>query len=115
MSSNKQELKSKENGISGLVFVGFLMIGIATGFLLGNFAVSILGALGLGFVAMAIAMAYENQKSRRKGISGLTFVGFLMIGLAVGLLIGNVVVGLFAGLGIGFIAMVIAYYITGQW
>jgi hypothetical protein len=109
MSSEKFENKSK--GMSGLVFVGCLMIGLAAGFVTGNFAASILGGLGIGFVAMGIAMAFENLK----GTSGLVFVGCLLLGLGVGLFTGNVVVWLFGGLGIGFIAMFIAYYVTGHW
>ncbi|KAA3655837.1 MAG: hypothetical protein DWQ04_32855 [Chloroflexi bacterium] len=60
-------------------------------------------------------MGFENLKSPQKGTSGLVFVGCLLFGLAVGLFIGNVVIGLFGGLGIGFIAMFIAYYATGNW
>lgn len=112
MSGEKYENKRK--GISGLVFVGFLMIGLAAGFVTGNFAGSILGGIGLGFVAMGIAMAFENLKTTPKGTSGLVLVGCLLLGLAVGLFMGNVVVGLFGGLGVGFIAMFIAYTITGQ-
>ena len=113
MSSEKFEHKRK--GMSGLVFVGCLMIGLAAGFVIGNFAVSILGGLGIGFVAMGIAMGFENLQSAPKGASGLVFVGCLLLGLAAGLFFGNVVVGLFGGLGIGFIAMFIAYYATGNW
>jgi hypothetical protein len=60
-------------------------------------------------------MANEQQKPDRKGVSGLVFVGCLMIGLAIGFLIGNVAAGLLGGLGVGFIAMAIARYITGEW
>ena len=63
----------------------------------------------------AIVMASEKQKPDRKGVSGLVFVGCLMLGLAIGLLTGNVAVGLLGGLGVGFIAMAIARYITGEW
>jgi hypothetical protein len=115
MSSEKQELKNNGKGISGLVFVGCLMIGLAVGFLMGNFVVGILGGLGVGFIGMAIAMATSKQDSMRKGISGLVFVGCLMLGMAVGFLVGNIVVGLFGGLGIGFITMYIAYNSTGEW
>jgi hypothetical protein len=59
-------------------------------------------------------MANEQQKPDRKGVSGLVFVGCLMIGLAIGFLIGNVAAGLLGGLGVGFIAMAIARYITGE-
>jgi len=60
-------------------------------------------------------MANEQQKPDRKGVSGLVFVGCLMLGLAIGFLIGNVAAGVLGGLGVGFIAMAIARYITGEW
>jgi predicted lipid-binding transport protein (Tim44 family) len=60
-------------------------------------------------------MANEQQKPDRKGVSGLVFVGCLILGLAIGLLTGNVAVGLLGGLGVGFIAMAIVRYITGEW
>ena len=62
-------------------------------------------------------MANQNQKPDRdrKGASGLVFVGCLLLGLAIGLLTGNVAVGLLGGLGVGFIAMAIVRYITGEW
>jgi hypothetical protein len=60
-------------------------------------------------------MSSEKKDSKRSGVSGLVFVGCLMIGLAIGLLIGNVAVGLLGGLGVGFIAMAIARYVTGEW
>jgi hypothetical protein len=63
----------------------------------------------------AIEMSGEKQESKRSGISGLVFVGCLMIGFAIGLLIGNIAAGLFGGLGVGFIAMAITRYITGEW
>ena len=43
------------------------------------------------------------------------FVGFLILGLAVGFFLGNFVAGFFAGLGVGFIGMAITRAITGQW
>lgn len=60
-------------------------------------------------------MASEKQVPSRKGISGVVFVGCLMLGFAVGFLSGNVVVGLFGGMGVGFIGMAILRYITGEW
>ena len=57
----------------------------------------------------------EKQGSKSKGISGLVFVGCLMIGLAVGFVTGNIVAGLFGGLGVGFIAMAIVRYKVGEW
>jgi hypothetical protein len=63
----------------------------------------------------AIVMASEKQKPERTGVSGLVFVGCLMLGLAIGLLTGNVAAGLIGGLGVGFIGMAIVRYITGEW
>ncbi|HET6447433.1 MAG TPA: hypothetical protein VFI27_22955 [candidate division Zixibacteria bacterium] len=60
-------------------------------------------------------MSGEKQESSRNGISGLVFVGCLMIGLAIGLLTENVAVALLGGLGVGFIAMAIARYVTREW
>ena len=60
-------------------------------------------------------MASEEQGSPKKGISGVIFVGFLMIGLAVGMLTGNTAPGVLGGLGVGFVAMGITRYITGEW
>jgi predicted lipid-binding transport protein (Tim44 family) len=62
----------------------------------------------------ATAMSSEKQGSNRGTISGLVFVGCLMLGFAAGFLTGNLVPGLFGGLGIGFIGMAIAYYVTGE-
>ena len=60
-------------------------------------------------------MASEKQEPKRKGASGLIFVGCLMLGLAIGLLTGNVAVGLLGGLGVGFIGMALMNAITGSW
>ena len=60
-------------------------------------------------------MENVKQETRNRGASGVIFLGCLLLGLAVGFLIGNVVVGLFGGLGVGFIAMGIARAITGSW
>ncbi|MFN2136773.1 MAG: hypothetical protein ACK2UK_12515 [Candidatus Promineifilaceae bacterium] len=57
----------------------------------------------------------EEQEGSRSGISGLVFVGCLLLGLAVGFLINNIVVGLIGGLGVGFLAMAAARYTTGSW
>lgn len=113
MTSEKKE--SKSNGIGGLIFVGCLLLGFASGFLTGNVAIGLFGGLGVGFIAMAIAMANEKQEPRTKGASGLIFVGCLILGFVVGFLTENVVAGLFGGLGVGFITMAIARYSTGEW
>ena len=54
-------------------------------------------------------MSSEKQESKRTEIGGLIFVGCLMIGLAIGFLIGNIAAGLLGGLGVGFIGMAIAF------
>jgi hypothetical protein len=38
-----------------------------------------------------------------------------MLGFAIGFLTSNLVAGLFGGLGVGFIAMAIVRYLTGEW
>jgi len=111
MSSEKNELKSKAKDVSGLVFVGCLMLGLAAGFLMGNIMVGVLGGLGVGFILIGIAMVSEESK----GSSGVVFVGCLMLGFAIGFLVGNIVVGLFGGLGVGFIGMYLAHLKTGEW
>ena len=60
-------------------------------------------------------MSSEKQKPKRSGISGLVFVGCLLIGLAIGIFTNNVAVALIGALGIGFIAMAITRYFTGEW
>ena len=59
--------------------------------------------------------AIETQGPKKGGAAGVIFVGFLLIGLAAGFLIGNVVAGLFGGLGVGLVAMGIVHAITGRW
>ncbi|HEX75201.1 MAG TPA: hypothetical protein G4O12_01310 [Dehalococcoidia bacterium] len=61
-------------------------------------------------------MANETtEPKKRKGVSGLVFVGCLMLGFAVGFMTGNMPVGFFGGLGVGFIAMAIVRYKLGEW
>ncbi|MEZ4862780.1 MAG: hypothetical protein R3C14_15800 [Caldilineaceae bacterium] len=57
----------------------------------------------------------EKQTPKRSGISGLIFVGCLLIGLALGIFTGQVAVALLGALGVGFIGMAIARYTTGAW
>ncbi len=47
------------------------------------------------------------KDSKKYESGGIAFVGFLMIGLAAGILTGQTAVGVLAGLGTGFIAMAI--------
>ena len=60
-------------------------------------------------------MSGEKLEKSKSGISGLVFVGCLMIGLAIGILTGDVAVWLIGALGVGFIAMAITRYATGEW
>lgn len=60
-------------------------------------------------------MTNNTQGRSRKGASGVMFVGFIILGLAVGFFVGNIAAGLFAGLGVGFIAMAIMRAATGEW
>lgn len=60
-------------------------------------------------------MSEEKQEKSKSGISGLVFVGCLLIGLAIGILTNNVAPALIGALGIGFIAMAITRYFTGEW
>lgn len=57
----------------------------------------------------------SEKRPERSGISGVVFVGCLLIALALGLLTGNVAAFLLGGLGLAFIAMAIVRYATGQW
>ena len=57
----------------------------------------------------------EKQTRKRSGVSGLIFVGCLMIGLAIGIWTGQVAVALLGALGVGFIGMAVARYLTGEW
>ena len=60
-------------------------------------------------------MANEAKEPKRKGISGVVFVGCVMLGFAVGFITGRLPTGIFGGLGIGFIAMAIVRYKLGEW
>jgi hypothetical protein len=62
-----------------------------------------------------LTMSSDKKERSRSGNSGLIFVGCLILGLALGFIIGNVAGGLFVGLGVGFIAMGIMRAITGEW
>jgi hypothetical protein len=57
----------------------------------------------------------QELESSRSGISGLVFVGCLLLGLAIGFLANNLVVGVIGGLGVGFLAMAAVRYATGSW
>ncbi len=58
--------KSKDNnGPGGLLFVGFMFVGIGAGYYWSQLAVGTLAGMGVGFLAMAIYMAYANKKSQK--------------------------------------------------
>ena len=59
MTGEAQEHKGK--GASGLIFVGCLMLGLAIGLLTGAVAPALLGALGVGFIAMAIVRTITGE------------------------------------------------------
>jgi len=59
MSNENQ--KPKRSGVAGLAFVGCLLIGLAIGLLTGEVAVALLGALGVGFIAMGIVRAITGE------------------------------------------------------
>jgi len=71
--------------------------------------------MSIKYSVEAIVMASEKQEPKNKGISGLVFVGCLMLGFAIGFLTGNIPAGLFGGLGVGFIGMAIVRYKIGEW
>ena len=60
-------------------------------------------------------MVDADKEKKQPGISGLIFVGCLIIGLGVGIGFDLMPTALIIGLGVGFIAMGIARYITGTW
>ena len=61
-------------------------------------------------------MSNTEQTSSTKGISGVVFVGCLMLGFAIGLITGQVAIAFFVALGVqGFIAMGLVRYLTGAW
>ncbi|MCO6450906.1 MAG: hypothetical protein J5I90_08995 [Caldilineales bacterium] len=53
--------KPNRKGASGLAFVGCLLIGLAVGLLTGQVAAALLGALGIGFIVMAIMRAITGE------------------------------------------------------
>lgn len=57
--------KKSDTGTSGLLFVGFMFVGIAAGFYWNNIAIGTLAGMGVGFLAMAIYMAYASKKTSK--------------------------------------------------
>ncbi|MFC1962923.1 hypothetical protein ACFLWB_02870 [Chloroflexota bacterium] len=62
-------------------------------------------------------MPNEAEKPKRKGSSGLIFVGCLLGGLGIDFLTGSAraPAGLFIGMAVGFIAMAIIRLKFGEW
>jgi hypothetical protein len=56
---NKKKLTST---IAGVVFVGFMFIGLGIGFILGAILAGILLGMGAGFLAMGIVYALYRSK-----------------------------------------------------
>ena len=50
------------NGVSGLLFVGFMFLGVAAGFIWNQVAIGTLIGMGVGFLAMAIYTAMHSKK-----------------------------------------------------
>ena len=57
----------------------------------------------------------EEPKKNYKGISGLGIPAGALIGMGVGMLVGNLTAWLMIGLGTGFIVMIILRLITKEW
>ncbi|RKS02003.1 MULTISPECIES: hypothetical protein [unclassified Flavobacterium] len=59
---NENQNKNKEvNNLSGMIFVGFMFVGIAAGLFFHNTAVGTLAGIGVGFIASAM---YRSEKNK---------------------------------------------------
>ena len=56
----------------------------------------------------------DKKKNNSSTIGGVVFVGFMFIGLALGMLYNNTAVGILLGLGVGFVAMGIVWAIASK-
>lgn len=57
----QEKIKNKST-VAGVVFTGFLFIGLALGILFGETVVGILLGMGLGFVAMGVIYAIAGKQ-----------------------------------------------------
>ena len=60
-------------------------------------------------------MAGDGKETKKPGLGSFIFVGCLIIGLGIGIGFNLMPAALIIGFGIGFIAMGIARYKTGEW
>lgn len=57
----------------------------------------------------------NNKEKRRKGFSGIVFVGCMFLGMGIGTLLGHTQAGSFIGMGIGFVLMGLLRAKYGEW
>jgi len=62
-----------------------------------------------------LAEEEKDREKNRAGLSSFIFVGCIIIGLGVGIGFNFMPAALLIGLGVGFIAMGIIRYRTGNW
>lgn len=55
MAKKKKSLNPMDDDMEGTLFVGFLLLGLGTGFLVGNLPAYLFFGMGIGFIAMFIA------------------------------------------------------------
>ena len=56
----------------------------------------------------------KEQSKKSNEIVGYVFVGCIVIGMGISFALGNMPVGLFIGVGVGFVAMAVIRFKTGQ-
>jgi len=49
----------------------------------------------------------KSNNSNNKKIAGLIFIGFMFVGIGIGIYVGNTTVGTLVGMGVGFLASAI--------
>jgi hypothetical protein len=59
--------------------------------------------------------AQPGQTKSRAGVSGVAIVAGLLIGIGVGMLMGNTAAGVMLGLGGGFLGMIVLRVKLGEW